>query len=58
MESLASDEALGGGDEQDPASVERLMKHMSNEMGEDFGEEMSQAVDSADDSGPDTDNSD
>lgn len=47
MESLADDDALAGLDEQDPASMERLMKRMGDEMGEDFGDEMSQAIDSS-----------
>ena len=45
MESLADDDALAGLNEQDPASMERLMKRMGDEMGEDFGDEMSQAID-------------
>lgn len=48
MESLADDDTLAGLDEQDPASMERLMKRMGNEMGEDFGDDMAQAVDSPD----------
>ena len=51
MESLADDDALGGFDEQDPGSMERLMKHMGNEMGEDFGDEMAQTIDSPDENG-------
>lgn len=58
MESLAEDDTLAGIDEQDPGSMERLMKHMSNEMGEDFRDEMSQPVDSSDEGGSDTDNFD
>lgn len=46
MESLADDDALAGLDEQDPASMERLMKRMGDEMGEDFGDDMAQAIDS------------
>ena len=38
MASLADDDALGGLDEQDPASMERLMKRMGDEMGEDFSD--------------------
>ena len=45
MESLADDDALAGLDEQDPASMERLMKRMGDAMGDDFGDEMSQAID-------------
>ena len=48
MEFLANDSALAGLDEQDPASMERLMKHMGDEMGEEFGDEMTQHVDSSD----------
>jgi putative FmdB family regulatory protein len=58
MESLADDDALAGLDEQDPASMERLMKRMGDEMGEDVSEEMAQAVDSADESGSDLAGSD
>lgn len=47
MESLADDDALAGLNEQDPASMERLMKRMGDEMGDDFGDEMSQAIDSS-----------
>lgn len=53
MQSLAEDDALGGFDEQDPGSMERLMKHMGNEMGEDFGDEMGQTIDSPDENGHD-----
>ena len=45
---MADDEALAGIDDQDPASMERLMKRMGDHMGEDVGEEMSQALDSSD----------
>jgi hypothetical protein len=51
MESLADDDALAGLDEQDPASMERLMKRMGDEMGEDFGDEMTQAFESEGESG-------
>ena len=57
-ESLADDETLAGVDDQDPASMERLMKRMGEEMGEDVGEEMSQALDPPDQSGCDVDDSD
>jgi hypothetical protein len=40
MASLADDDALAGLDEQDPASMERLMKRMGDEMGEDVSGEM------------------
>jgi putative FmdB family regulatory protein len=58
MESLADDETLAGLDEQNPADVERLMKHMGNEMGEDFGDEMAEAIDSSDENRSDLDESD
>ena len=58
MESLGDDDALGGLDEQDPASMERLMKHMGNEMGEDFGNEMAEAIESPEEGASDTDDSD
>ena len=58
MESLADDETLAGLDEQDPADVERLMKHMGNEMGEDVSHEMAEAVDSSDENHSELDESD
>lgn len=58
IESLASDEALAGLGEDDPAGMERLMKRMGDEMGEDVGEEMSEALESSDESGSDMDDSD
>ena len=45
MESLTED-TVTDLDEQDPASMERLMKRMGNEMGDDFTEQMTQATDS------------
>ena len=48
MESFADDEALAGFDEQNPADMERLMKHMGNEMGEDACDEMAETIDSSD----------
>jgi hypothetical protein len=50
MQSLADDEAFAGLDEQDPASMERLMKHMGNEMGEEFADDMPQDIDYSDES--------
>jgi hypothetical protein len=47
MESFA-DGALAGLDEEDPASVERLMKRMGNEMGD---ADMAQGMDSPDENG-------
>jgi putative FmdB family regulatory protein len=58
MESLADDETLAGLDEQDPAAMERLMKHMGNEMGENFGNEMAETIDSSDENRSDLDESD
>ena len=55
---MADDEALAGIDDQDPASVERLMKRMGDHMGEDVGDEMSQALDSSDETEPDMGDSD
>jgi putative FmdB family regulatory protein len=45
LESLADPSALGGLDENDPASVARFMKRMGREMGEDVGEDIDQAID-------------
>ena len=58
MESMADGDTLAGLDEQDPASMERLMKHMGNEMGEDFGDDMAQAIDSPDENDANMDGSD
>jgi len=55
---MADDEALAGIDDQDPASVERLMKRMGDHMGEDVGDEMSQALDSSGETEPDMGDSD
>ena len=54
MESFA-DGALAGLDEQDPGSMERLMKRMGNEMGDP---DMAEAMDSPDESGFDMGESD
>lgn len=45
LESLADPGALGGLDENDPASVARWAKKMGKEMGEDLGEDWDQMVD-------------
>ncbi len=45
MESLADPNALSGLDENDPASMARLMKKMGKEMGEDLGDDFDQAID-------------
>ena len=58
MQSLTDDDAFAGLDEQDPASMERLMKHMGNEMGEEFADEMPQAIDSPNETSPDTSETD
>lgn len=44
MESLSDSAALGGVDENDPASVARWMKRMGQEMGEDLGDGIDQAM--------------
>jgi len=44
LESLADPAALGGIDENDPASVARFMKKMGREMGEDAGPELDEAI--------------
>ena len=58
MESLAEDDAFAGLNEEDPASMERVMKRMGNEMGGDFGDEMTQAIDSSDENLSDLGDSD
>ena len=47
MESFADDSALAGLDENDPGSMERLMKRMGNEMGAEAGDDL-EAMDSSD----------
>lgn len=47
MESLADDSALAGLDENDPGSMERLMKRMGNEMGAEAGDDL-EAMDNSD----------
>lgn len=47
MESLADDSALAGLDENDPGSMERLMKRMGNEMGAEAGDDL-EAMDNFD----------
>ena len=44
LESLADPSALGGLDENDPASMARWMKRMGREMGEDLGDDFDQAI--------------
>ncbi|HKY73590.1 MAG TPA: hypothetical protein VJL88_16845 [Nitrospira sp.] len=55
---MADDDALAGLDEQDPESMERVMRHMGNEMGEDFGQDMAEAMDSPEENDPGLDDSD
>ena len=54
MESLADDSALAGLDENDPGSMERVMKRMGNEMGEEVGDD----VEAIENSGESVDNPD
>ncbi len=45
MDTLMDDSALAGLDEEDPRSIGRFMRKMSQEMGEDLGEEFGEVVD-------------
>ena len=45
METMMDDGALAGLDEEDPKSLGRFMRKMSNEMGEDMGGEFEEVVD-------------
>lgn len=45
MDSLMDESALAGLDEEDPKSLGRFMRKMSNEMGEDLGDEFDEVVD-------------
>jgi len=45
LESLADPGSLAGLDENDPKSIGRWMRKMSNEMGEDLGEDFDEVVD-------------
>jgi len=47
LDALADPGALGGLDENDPASVARWAKKMGKEMGEDLGEDFDQVVEEA-----------
>jgi putative FmdB family regulatory protein len=47
LESLADTASLGDLDENDPASVARLMKKMGQEFGDDLGDDFESAVDEA-----------
>ena len=57
MESLADDSALAGLDENDPGSMERMMKRMGDEMGEEVGNEL-EAMENPDESIGDPDDVD
>ena len=48
MESLADGAASSGFDENDSASMERMMARMGDEMGGDFGDSMAEAIESSD----------
>lgn len=54
MESLADDSALAGLDENDPGSMERMMKRMGGEMGEEVGNDL-EAMENPDESVGDPD---
>lgn len=45
MDSLMDESALAGIDEEDPKTLGRFMRKMSQEMGEDLGEEFGEVVD-------------
>ena len=45
LDGLADDSMLAGLDEEDPRSLGRFMRKMSNEMGEDMGDEFNEVVD-------------
>lgn len=45
LENLADPSSLAGLDENDPKSMARWMRKMSNEMGEDLGDEFNEVVD-------------
>jgi len=47
LESLADAANFGDVDENDPASVARLMKKMGREMGDDLGDDFDEVVDEA-----------
>jgi putative FmdB family regulatory protein len=44
LDAMADDSALAGLDEEDPRSLGRFMRKMSDEMGEDMGEEFDEVV--------------
>ncbi len=45
MDAMMDESALAGLDEEDPRSLGRFMRKMSQEMGEDLGEEFGEVVD-------------
>ncbi len=47
LESLADADSFGDLDENDPASVARVMKKMGKEFGDDLGDDFESAVDEA-----------
>lgn len=47
LESLAEDPSFGDIDENDPASVARVMKKMGQELGDELGDDFDSAVDEA-----------
>jgi putative FmdB family regulatory protein len=59
LESLLDPSALGGLDENDPRSVEKIMKRMGSEFGDELGEgfqeEMQEALSSSENSSPEGD---
>lgn len=57
MESLADDSALAGLDENDPGSMERMMKRMGDEMGEEVGNDL-EAMENPDENVGDSDDFD
>jgi putative FmdB family regulatory protein len=45
MDAMLDDPSLAGIDDEDPRSLGRFMRKMSDEMGEDMGEEFNEVVD-------------
>jgi hypothetical protein len=52
LDALADSGSLGDVDENDPASVARLMKKMGKEFGDEMGDDFESAVDEAMDEEP------
>ena len=44
MDAMLDDSALAGLDDEDPRSIGKFMRKMSNEMGEDMGDEFNEVV--------------